>query len=164
MRILKLQTLALRSPIELKLRLARDVMWSCGNKILNSALSWTFGLSTCVLLQNLSCSWHVMWCEVAEIRSLIPPYRGTSDFRSIIQIPCIYRNFCAFRRKNAGIYDVFATSRTKLAQNTAIYSVFWWMRRKHCFLRCFCDKALNMYRKNQCFLHFYYFQLSKQTF
>ena len=64
----------------------------------------------------------------------------------------------------SGIFDVFATSRTKLAQNTAIYSVFWWMRRKHCFLRCFCDKALKMYHKYQCFLHFYYFQLSKQTF
>ena len=37
------------------------------------------------------------------------------------------------------------------------------MRRKHCFLRCFFDKALKMYRKYQCFLHFCYFQLSKQT-
>ena len=44
-KVMKLQTLALRSPIELKLRLARNVMWSCGNKILNSALSWNLGLS-----------------------------------------------------------------------------------------------------------------------
>ena len=49
---------------------------------------------------------------------------GQIFYATIIQKPCIYRNFCAFRRKNAGIYDVFATSRTKLAQNTAIYSVF----------------------------------------
>ena len=89
---------------------------------------------------------------------------GQILYATIIQKPCILRNFCAFRRKNADIYDVFATSRTKLVQNTAIYSVFWWTRRKHSFLRCFCDKALKMYRKYQCFLHFYYFQLSKQTF
>jgi len=40
-----------------------------------------------------------------------------------IQKRCI-RPFCAFRRKNSGIYDVVATSRTKLIQNTTIHSVF----------------------------------------
>ena len=38
------------------------------------------------------------------------------------------------------------------------------MRRKHRLLRCFSDKGLTMHRsKYQCFLHFYYFQLLKQT-
>lgn len=37
------------------------------------------------------------------------------------------------------------------------------MRRKESLLRCFSDKGLTMYRKYQCFLHFYYFQLLKQT-
>ena len=42
----------------------------------------------------------------------------------LINLWQIHRNFCAFRRTSAGIYDVFATSSTKLVQNTAIFSVF----------------------------------------
>lgn len=42
--------------------------------------------------------------------------------------------------------------------------LFLGMRRKHRLLRCFSDKGLTMHRsKYQCFLHFYYFQLLKQT-
>ena len=50
--------------------------------------------------------------------------------------------FLSCRWKNTGTYDVFAASMAKIVLNTAIYTVFLRMRKKHCVLRCFSTKGL----------------------
>ena len=54
------------------------------------------------------------------------------------------------KEKNIGIYDVFATSRRKIVQNTAIYNVFTRMCRKHCLAMFFQQGAFNIPQIPRC--------------